>query len=200
MRDSEVRDSMVVTKSPYDQVMSTAYGSFEQSQTNVESGIRGSTASDQILKRPLTAFLRAVNKNGTIDSRTSDLKSTKFGPTLNLVSGSVKASMSGNQSLGYSQIGKIRLGKRQTTRQDIQASMEANESMREINDFESRVAKIPNKYPKISLDKHLKLDSVMKQRINSCMQKHQEQQKQVLESYNPNLLSKSFKNVANLMA
>ena len=54
----------------------------------------------------------------------------------------------------------------------MQDEQEANESIRAINDFENKIQKMPNKYPKISLDKHLKLDSVMKERVKGRMQIH----------------------------
>ena len=57
----------------------------------------------------------------------------------------------------------------------------------------------PNRYPKISLEQHLKLDDDMRERIGQRLAKHEKQQKEVLSSYNPNQLSKSFKNVASLI-
>ena len=77
-----------------------------------------------------------------------------------------------NTNTGTAQTTKIRLGRRIVTRQDIQDEQEANESIRAINDFENKIQKMPNKYPKISLDKHLKLDSVMKERVKGRMQVH----------------------------
>ena len=51
--------------------------------------------------------------------------------------------------------------------------MEATESLRDIEAFENKMKLKPNRYPKISLEKHLKLDDDMKVRIGERLAKHE---------------------------
>ena len=68
-----------------------------------------------------------------------------------------------------------------------------------MDEFENRVSKAPNKYPKICLEHHLKLDDIMSHKIDMRMKHHTENQKNFLINKNPNLLCKSFKSVAKMM-
>lgn len=138
----------------------SAYGSTQHSLAVGGDLTRNSQKSDSFLKRPMTAYMKA-SQSIRQSTRGTDFNALSSGPNINLRSASTKHHNNASQRSTLDTLNKVRLSKRIITQKDLIEEKEAEQSIRDIEKFTQNLSNSVNRYPKLSLEHHMKMDNVM---------------------------------------